>query len=166
MFGSPPARVCPAALDVAPCEGDMPDVGSRAPEAPRRNRTLLNAGLVLVLVAVFLTVGLPRFLAGDDGSGSPADADFVKVCRQHGGTPRTPEPGTNATAERRCTVRYGRQVYLMDAITPNGFDEDTANFQRQGCEEARREERAATRPGHRGRVFIYHPDTGVCEHRP
>jgi hypothetical protein len=52
----------------------------------------------------------------------------------------------------------------MDAITPNGFDEDTARFQRQGCDEARREQKAST--GGRRQIFVYHPTTGVCEHRP
>jgi hypothetical protein len=61
-----------------------------------------------------------------------------------------------------CTVRYGDNVYRMDAVTPSGFDQDTAGFQRQGCEEAQREAKAAGR----GRTFVYHPDTGVCEHRP
>src|ERR671921_551741 len=128
----------------------MQDAGSRTSQPRRRTRTALNAGLVVVLVAVFLTLGLPRFLAGDDPSvGSRPDATFAKVCRSHGGTPRTPEPGTTSATQRLCTVRYGGQVYVMDAITPNGFDEDTARFQRRGCEEARREERTATRPGHR-----------------
>ena len=60
-----------------------------------------------------------------------------------------------------CTVRYGRQAYLMDAITRDGFDEDTARYQRQGCEEA---QRTLTARGRR-QAFIYHPVTGVCEHR-
>ena len=49
----------------------------------------------------------------------------------------------------------------MDAVTPTGFDEDTAGFQKQGCEQARRD----ASPGERT-VFVYHPTTGVCEHRP
>jgi hypothetical protein len=123
--------------------------------------------LVLVLVAVFLTFGLPRFLNRDaPPAGSNADANFARICRAHGGTPAAASgSGPSRTGERRCTVRYGRNVYLMDAITPNGFDEDTARFQRQGCEEARREERTSSAPGHR-RQFVYHSDTGVCEHRP
>jgi hypothetical protein len=46
----------------------------------------------------------------------------------------------------------------MDAITPHGFDADTAQFQRAGCEQA--QHTAA-----RGETFVYHPTTGVCEHR-
>jgi hypothetical protein len=123
--------------------------------------------LVLVLVGAFLTFGLPRWLAGDDPSvGSRADANFAKVCRDHGGRPSTAPGSGTASRTRRCTVRYGSHVYLMDAITPHGFDEDTARFQRQGCEEARRQERASTAPGNRRRSFVYHPDTGVCERTP
>jgi hypothetical protein len=52
----------------------------------------------------------------------------------------------------------------MDAITPDGFDRDTARLQRQGCRDADREQQAPAAPGHRPR-FIYHPITGVCEHQ-
>src|SRR3954467_5710704 len=144
----------------------MADVDSPAPETRKRSRPPLNAGLVLVLVAVFHTVGLPRWLADDQPVRSRPAADFAKLCRAHGGTPKGPEPGTTAGGQRLCTIRYGGQVAVMDAITPDGFDKDTAAFQRQGCEEARREEKATTRAGHRRRVFVYHADTGVCEHRP
>lgn len=129
--------------------------------------TRWKAGLVVALVAVFLTLGLPRFLVDDSGPvGSSGDATFDKVCRDHGGTPAARRGAGTSTDQQRCTVRYGASVYLMDAITPDGFDEDTARFQRQGCEEARRQERASSAPGHRRRAFVYHPDTGVCEHRP
>ncbi len=120
--------------------------------------TARRAALALVLVVVFLTFGLPRWLAGDPPPvGAHAGARFAKVCRAHGGTPST-------GAQRSCTVRYGRRVYVMDAITPDGFDEDTARFQRQGCREARREQ-ASTAPAGRRRSFVYHPRTGVCERR-
>jgi hypothetical protein len=123
-------------------------------------KTVARKGwLIPVLLVVFLTVGVPRWLAGDaPRGGSDAGANFSKVCRDHGGTP--------APDAQRCTVRYGTHVYLMDAITPDGFDEDTAGFQRQGCAEARRQARAATPPGHRRRSFVYHATTGVCERRP
>jgi hypothetical protein len=131
----------------------------------RPNHAARKVWLVLVLVAVFLTVGVPRWLADDDAPvSSDADARFSMVCRDHGGTPATSASATSG-AGRRCTVRYGRQVYLMDAITPDGFDEDTARFQRQGCEEADREQRASSGSGHR-QSFVYHPATGVCERRP
>jgi hypothetical protein len=116
-------------------------------------------------VVVFLTVGVPRWLAGDHAPiALRSAASFARLCREHGGTPATtPGPGSTG-AQSLCTVRYGQRVYRMDAITPDGFDEDTARFQRQGCLQANREQRSLTGPGHRPR-FIYHPTTGVCEHR-
>jgi len=118
-----------------------------------------NAWLTLGLVVMFLTVGVPRWLAGDvTPPPSHAGAGFAKLCIDRGGTP-TSEPGSGQSF---CTIRYGRSVYRMDAITPDGFDEDTAHFQRQGCVEANRGRSAS---GHRRRSFVYHPDTGVCEHR-
>jgi hypothetical protein len=115
--------------------------------------------LVLIAVAVFLTLGLPRWLAGDVAPpATQAGANLTTLCRDHGGTPA-------GGAQPVCTVRYGRTVYRMDAITPTGFDQDTARFQRQGCELARREQRRSRGDGHGRQAFLYHPDTGVCEHR-
>jgi hypothetical protein len=110
--------------------------------------------LLLVVVVVFLTFGVPRWLSGDVGQNKPhGAANFTKLCREHGGTPAGGAPPV-------CTVRYGGQVYRMDAITPAGFDADTARFQRQGCELAHQEQ-----SGHGRGSFVYHPLTGVCEHR-
>jgi len=135
------------------------DAASR-PEG--RGRTVRMGAAVLALVAVFLTFGLPRFLNHDAGPvGAHTEATFGKLCRDHGGTPAKP-PATGTADPRVCTVRYGGRVYRMDAITPTGFDQDTARFQRQGCELAARQAKAT---GHRGPTFVYHPVTGVCEHR-
>jgi hypothetical protein len=124
-----------------------------------------KSGLILVLALLFLPFGVPRWIAGDGApAGSDADATLAKLCRDHGGTPRRPPgSGTRTKAQRVCTVRYGSRVYVMDAITRDGFDEDTARFQRQGCDEARRAQRASTARGHRRQSFVYHPTTGVCE---
>jgi hypothetical protein len=135
----------------------------------RLGRDARRVIVVLVLVMVFLPFGVPRWFSADDNlPPSPADDDakFAKVCRDHGGTPATrPPSGTQPQAQRACSVRYGRTVYLMDAITPDGFDQDTARFQRQGCEEAARQEKSSA-PRRQRRRFVYHADTGVCEHRP
>jgi hypothetical protein len=125
-------------------------------------------GCLLLLVSVtFLPFGVPRWL---DHAAAPVSAHagdtFLTLCRDHGGTPRTtPAPGRNAKARSFCTVRYGRHDYVMDAITRAGFDTDTARYQRQGCDEARRAEEDANAARRRGRSFIYHPATGVCERR-
>jgi hypothetical protein len=99
-----------------------------------------RVGLLLGVVAVFLTVGVPRRLAGDVAR----HPDVAKLCREHGGTPEA----------QACVVRYGARVYFMDAITAEGFDEDAARYQREGC--------ARGRPR---QAFVYHPATGVCERR-
>jgi hypothetical protein len=126
-----------------------------------RHRSFRKAWLVLALVPVFITFGVPRWLAGNDrpATGIPTAASFTKLCREHGGTPAAaPGTGTAAAPQRFCTVRYGGEVYRMDAITPHGFDTDTAHFQRAGCVQAQH-------TAGRGESFVYHPTTGVCEHR-
>ena len=129
----------------------------------RLERAARKGGSIVVLALLFLPFGAPRWL---DRGAPPVDADarFSQLCRDHGGTP-TAAPGSRipAAAQRLCTIRYSRHVYVMDAMTPDGFDEDSARYQRQGCEEARLQESASTAPGHRRRSFTYHPTTGVCE---
>ena len=137
--------------DVAP--GDAP------PSNRGRGTTVRRALIAAAAVALFLTVGLPRWLQHDAGSGPNDPArTFANVCRAHGGTLVS---APTAGRQGRCTVRYGGTVYLMDAVTTTGFDEDTAGFQKQGCQQARSD----ASPGQHT-VFVYHPTTGVCEHRP
>lgn len=134
----------------------------------RLSGTARKALVVLLLAVVLIPFGVPRFLNSDDdpppGGG---DVQFAQLCRAHGGTPQiTPGKGANSESQRFCRVRYGRRVYLMDAITPHGFDADTAKFQRQGCVEARRQAQASAGSGKPRETFVYHPQTGVCEKRP
>jgi len=123
-----------------------------------------KAALLGAFAAVFLTIGVPRFLAGDP---TPVNTNtpqsFAKLCRAHGGTVAA---GTGGQTQPFCEIRYGGTVYRMDAITRAGFDEDTAAFQRQGCVEANTEAKAAAGGGTPDRTFVYHAVTGVCEHRP
>jgi hypothetical protein len=143
--------------DVAADAAASPRAAGAEPADGGRSR---KPYLLLGLVVVFLTLGVPRFLGGDPAPvNSHTAANFTTLCRDHGGTPTaTPGTGPAAAPQRFCTVRYGGRVYRMDAITPNGFDADTARFQRTGCED---EQRAAGHP----HAFVYHPTTGVCEHR-
>ena len=127
-----------------------------------------KSGLILVVAVVFLPFGVPRWLdRGSTPTASDRAADLSKLCRDHGGTPASaPGSGGETDEQRVCTVRYGGRVYVMDAITPDGFDEDTAAFQRQGCEEAATRTQKAPRAAARRRAaFAYHPATGVCERR-
>src|SRR4051812_43882235 len=103
--------------------------------SPRRSAAR-KAGLMVVLALVLIPFGVPRWLdRSAPEAASRADADLSTLCRDHGGTPTT-APGSGTAARRVCTVRYGGRTYVMDAITPAGFDADTARFQRQGCREA------------------------------
>jgi hypothetical protein len=120
-----------------------------------------RSALVLALAVLLVPLGVPRVL---DRTSAPltsrAGPGFAALCRERGGTPIT----TAGSARRACVARYGRRVYRMDAITPRGFDADSARFQRQGCALAR--QRAARASGERGETFVFHPATGICERRP
>jgi hypothetical protein len=116
-----------------------------------------RGALVLVLAVLLVPLGVPRVLnRASTPTRSRAGPSFAALCRDHGGTPTA-----TGSAQRACVVRYGRRVYRMDAITPRGFDEDSARFQRQGCTQAR--QRA---PRTSPQTFVFHPTTGICERRP
>jgi hypothetical protein len=133
-------------------------------ERGARSGRFRKVALLAVFAVVFLTIGVPRFLAGDPTPvNSSTPANFAKLCRVHGGTVAA---GTGAQTQPFCQVRYGGHVYRMDAITSSGFDQDTAAFQRQGCQQANDEAKAAASGGQPDRTFVYHALTGVCEHRP
>ncbi len=136
----------------------------------RRTRLITvarRAWLLPVLVVAFLTLGLPHRLVGNGGPDASNIAEpFAKLCRAHGGTPtKKSVSAANPTARHLCIVRYGDRAYVMDAVTPQGWDQDTAHYQRMGCEQARRRQLSnaarKTRP-----TFVYRPTTGVCEQRP
>jgi hypothetical protein len=155
---SPAPAADRAALETA----DDSAAGRRVPGAARK------VALLAVFAAVFLTFGVPRWFAGDAGRvDTRTAANFAKLCHSRGGTVTgPPASGTAASPQEYCTIRYGGEVYRMDAITPAGFDKDTADFQRQGCVEADREAEATAAGAKPDRTFVYHPATGVCEHRP
>ena len=125
-----------------------------------RGATARRGALVLALAVLLVPFGVPRVLdRAPAPTTSQAGGSFAALCRDHGGTPTAAR-----SAQRACVVRYGRRVYRMDAITPRGFDEDSARFQRQGCAVAR--QRAPRASGERGETFVFHPATGICERRP
>jgi hypothetical protein len=147
---------------------DAPSL-ARADDAGREPGVLSSGrfrkvALLAVFAVVFLTIGVPRFLAGDPTPvNQSTPGNFANLCHVHGGTV---VPGNGAQTEPFCQVRYGAHVYRMDAITSSGFDADTAAFQRQGCQEANDEAKAAAGGGKPDRIFVYHVLTGVCEHQP
>ena len=114
--------------------------------------------LVLVVATGLFWFGAPRFFnSSDTATFTPSRVNFDKLCRDHGGAPST--VGEAGPPQKFCVVRYGDRDYVMDAITTNGFDNDAALLNRQGCEQA------AAAEGAKRRAFVYHANTGVCEHR-
>src|SRR6478672_11962974 len=92
---------------------------AEADEGSRKRGTLpggaRKAALLAVFAVVFLTIGVPRFLAGDPKTvNTNTPASFAKLCRAHGGTVAA---GGGAQTQPFCEVRYGATVYRMDAIT-------------------------------------------------
>jgi hypothetical protein len=126
-----------------------------------------RAWLLPVLLIAFLTLGLPQWLVGGGGPDAPnTEEAFVNLCRAHGGSPtKKARSAANPTARHLCVVRYADRVYVMDAVTPHGWDQDTARYQRVGCEQARRRQGADASRKSRP-TFVYRPTTGVCEQRP
>ena len=93
----------------------------------RRTRLITvarRAWLLPVLVVAFLTLGLPHRLVGNGGPDASNIAEpFAKLCRAHGGTPtKKSVSAANPTARHLCIVRYGDRAYVMDAVTPHGWD--------------------------------------------
>ena len=138
---------------------------TRSTGASRRMRLIAvarRAWPLPVLVIAFLTVGVPHWLAGD---GHPAARDgtaiFTELCRQRGGTLVMTPAAASVVVRRHCVVRYGGSEYVMDAVTPSGWDRDAAALQREGCQAADRQ--ASTAPRKSRIRFVYHPATGVCE---
>jgi hypothetical protein len=155
-MGEPPGG------DVAAGRHDA--VGDGASRRPRLRTIARRAWPLPVLVAAFLTLGLPSWLVGGGGPDvSRGEIVFANLCRDRGGTLTTARvPG----GERRqlCTVRYGDRVYPMDAVTPEGWSERSAALERSGCAQALRRARS-TAGGERRPVFVFHETTGVCERR-
>jgi hypothetical protein len=119
--------------------------------------------LGLVAVAVLAGVVVQRS-SGEDLT--PADRAFVKVCRDHGGTPTlAPGSGDYVKDARDCTIDYGGDTYEMYAVHPEGFSAREAADARRACRlQAAQERRDPERgPGSTPRTFTWHPLSGICE---
>src|SRR6478672_4187880 len=132
----------------------------------RRTRLITvarRAWLLPVLMIAFLTVGLPSWLVGEGRPAAPDGAAiFVKLCRERGGTlVTTPPSAAVPRVERNCVVHYAGTEYVMDAVTPHGWDGESARLQQSGCEDADRQ--GSIVPRNLRTRFVYHPTTGVCE---
>jgi hypothetical protein len=117
------------------------------------------AGIVVVAVAAFVLV--PR-LGGDDLT--PADKAFVKVCRDHGGTPElAPGSGNYVKDARDCTIEYGGESYEMYAVHPEGFSAREAEDARRACVKQAAQERLDPENGRTPARFTWHARSGICE---
>lgn len=124
----------------------------------------MKLGLLALLAVAFVPFGGPRWLdRGAPTATAHPDARYAQLCRNHGGTPRIERTAGATQAQRSCHVSYGGHDYAMDAITLDGFDEDTAHYQQLGCEQAQQQQKAL--PPARRHAFVYHVKTGVCEQR-
>src|SRR3954453_11260055 len=86
------------------------------------------AGVVVAVIGFLLV----QRSSGDDLTA--ADKAFVKVCRDHGGTPTlAPGSGDYVKDARDCTIEYGGESYEMYAVHPEGFSAREAADARAAC---------------------------------
>jgi|SRR4051812_44712815 hypothetical protein len=117
------------------------------------------AGVVVVAVIGFLLV---QRSSGEDLTA--ADKAFVKVCRDHGGTPAlAPGSGDYVKDARDCTIEYGGESYEMYAVHPEGFSAREAADARAACLKQAAQERRDPENGTTPKTFTWHPRSGICE---
>jgi hypothetical protein len=129
---------------------------------------LLSLPALVALVAIAALAGLvvAKLTSGSSGDLTAADKSFVKVCRDHGGTPTlAPGSGDYVKDARDCTIEYGGESYEMYAVHPEGFSAREAADARRACRvQAAQERRDPERgPGSTPRTFTWHPLSGICE---
>jgi hypothetical protein len=122
----------------------------------------------MALVAIVALSGLlvPKLTRGSGGDLTAADRSFVKVCRDHGGTPTlAPGSGDYVKDARDCTIEYGGESYEMYAVHPDGFSEREAAGARRSCRLQAAQERRDPEdgPGSTPHIFTWHPRSGICE---
>jgi hypothetical protein len=138
--------------------------------ASLRARLLTRPALValVALVAVVLVAALATAKLTSSASGdlTAADKSFVKVCRDHGGTPAlAPGSGDYVKDARDCTIEYGGESYEMYAVHPEGFSAREAADARRSCRLQAAQERRDPEdgPGSTPHTFTWHPRSGICE---
>jgi hypothetical protein len=117
--------------------------------------------LGIVVVAVLAGVVVQRS-SGEDLTAT--DKAFVKVCREHGGTPElAPGSGNYVKDARDCTIEYGGESYEMYAVHPEGFSAREAEDARRACVKQAAQERRDPENGSTPKTFTWHPRSGICE---
>ena len=124
---------------------------------------LLSWPALLGLVAVAVVAGVLMQRAGGEEL-TAADKAFVKVCRDHGGTPElAPGSGDYVKDARDCTIEYGGESYEMYAVHPEGFSQREAAGARAACVKQAAQERLDPEDGRTPKTFTWHPRSGICE---
>ena len=124
---------------------------------------LLSWPVLAAIVAVVVLAGvLVQRSSGEDLTA--ADKAFVKVCRDHGGTPElAPGSGDYVKDARDCTIEFGGESYEMYAVHPEGFSAREAENARQACVKQAAQERRDPENGRTPKTFTWHPKSGICE---
>src|SRR4051794_12081960 len=126
---------------------------------PRLRSWPVLLGIAVVAVAVVVVV---QRSSGEDLTA--ADKAFVKVCRDHGGTPElAPGSGDYVKDARDCTIEYGGESYEMYAVHPEGFSAREAEDARQACVKQAAQERRDPENGRTPKTFTWHPRSAICE---
>jgi hypothetical protein len=127
-----------------------------------RARLLSRPALLgIVVVAVLAGVVVQRS-SGEDLTA--ADKSFIKVCRDHGGTPElAPGSGDYVKDARDCTIAYAGESYEMYAVHPEGFSAREAEDARRACVKQAAQERLDPENGRTAKTFTWHPRSGICE---
>ncbi len=114
-----------------------------------------------MLVGVVVWAGLEQMLQFVGLMEEPKRPEevFAQTCRAHDGRLRT--------RPLECVVRYGGKRYQVPIDPYNRFDREQALVERQYCRQRRRSELKSAKDGSDRRLdkFVYHRNTGVCEHR-
>ena len=127
-----------------------------------RARLLSWPVLLGIAVAAVLAGVLVQRSNGEDLTA--ADKAFVKVCRDHGGTPElAPGSGDYVKDARDCTVEYGGESYEMYAVHPEGFSAPEAEDARQACVKQAAQEQRDPEDGSTPKTFTWHARSGICE---
>jgi hypothetical protein len=129
---------------------------------------LLSRPVLVAFVAIVALSGLvvPKLVDGSGGDLTAADKSFVKVCRDHGGTPTlAPGSGDYVKDARDCTIEYGGDSYEMYAVHPEGFSAREAADAHRSCRAQAAQERRDPEdgPGSTPHAFTWHERSGICE---
>src|SRR4051794_22662440 len=121
--------------------------------------------LAIAVVLVAAELVLPR-LGRESREPTAKDRSFMKVCRDHGGTPKLASGSGDYVKDGRfCEIVYGADTYEMYAVHPKGFSQREATESHRSCIAQAEQERRQPEdgPGAAPRRFRWHPRSAICE---